>query len=69
MLNSRKEINTSNTGYKHCINFLTSITGCALFVTLNGLAEFIPQLLDSGFHYALAGKLKSDSIVGEFGIS
>ena len=58
MANSFKEMDTTNTGYKHRIKSLTIGTSNTLFVTLNGLADLIPTLLANGFHYVSAGEFQ-----------
>ena len=66
--NSFKEMGTANTGYSQHIKCLTSDTSKALFITLSGIGELIPLLLNKGARYILPGEFQSDRLEGEFGI-
>ena len=49
-------------------NTASSDTRNAFLVTLDGLTDLIPKLLDNGFHFVLPGRLQSDPTEGKFGI-
>ena len=53
----------------HRVRCLTSETTNALHETLIGIVEITKCLLTLGFSYVLPGKIQSDRIEGEFGIS
>ena len=58
-----------NSVLRHRIRGLTADTSNALHQTLNGFVDLTKTLLLSGFKYVLPGKIQSDRIEGEFGIT